>query len=186
MICKCLFLLTALIGRFDVHATSCDSDRGTCIDTSASVCSGILKTGYCPGNADVMCCEPAVECDGGNGLCIDTILQTCDGVLRSGYCAGANNIMCCEQNVTIPDECKGSGPPLPPSTYEFTLENQGNGCTTVFVFRGLITFVRQQDSAAIREQLCTFLPTSTIPQKNWYKYVINPTTIYLTVDCNRN
>lgn len=122
---KHLFLFVALVGRFGVDATSCDGDRGTCIDTSASVCSGILKTGYCAGDADVLCCEPAVECDSGNGLCIDTNLQTCDGVLRSGYCAGANNIMCCEQNIVIPDECNGSGPPLPPSAYEFTLENQG-------------------------------------------------------------
>lgn len=37
---------------------SCGTN-GTCIDTTIMECDGVLKTGLCPGNNDIICCEPS-------------------------------------------------------------------------------------------------------------------------------
>ena len=36
---------------------SCDSNKGTCIDTNSQTCDGLLKSGYCPGGSNILCCE---------------------------------------------------------------------------------------------------------------------------------
>ena len=39
---------------------SCDSGKGVCIDTNTMTCAdgkGYLKPGYCPGPANILCCE---------------------------------------------------------------------------------------------------------------------------------
>jgi len=41
---------------FAVNET-CDNGKGVCIDTSTTVCDGLLKSGYCPGGSTVLCCE---------------------------------------------------------------------------------------------------------------------------------
>ena len=67
--------------------------------------------------------EPdSAACYNDQGLCIDISVTSCDGLLKSGYCPGAiEYIVLC----TKPERCFGSGPPLLPSSYEFTLKNQG-------------------------------------------------------------
>ena len=70
--------------------------------------------------------EPdTAACYNDQGLCIDISVMSCDGLLKSGYCPGPSNILCCVPNISVPERCFGSGPPLLPSSYEFTLKNQG-------------------------------------------------------------
>jgi hypothetical protein len=39
---------------------SCDNNKGICIDTTKQTCdNGILKSGYCPGSYNILCCEPS-------------------------------------------------------------------------------------------------------------------------------
>jgi hypothetical protein len=61
--------------------TACDSNKGYCIDTNEEACPGILKTGFCPGASNVVCCEPHTSCDSNKGYCIDTSTETCTGIL---------------------------------------------------------------------------------------------------------
>jgi len=54
-----LFLLFFLLCILEiVVSTSCDSNRGTCIDTRTAACTGLLKSGYCVGDSNILCCEP--------------------------------------------------------------------------------------------------------------------------------
>jgi len=43
---------------------SCDNGQGICIDINTQQCmngSGSLKTGYCPGPNNILCCEPPIQ-----------------------------------------------------------------------------------------------------------------------------
>jgi hypothetical protein len=69
-------------------AGSCDSDQGTCIDVNSQVCDGILKTGYCPGPSNIVCCEPMAtlpdRCNGsGPALLNSSYLFT---LQNQGFC----------------------------------------------------------------------------------------------------
>ena len=64
-------------------------------------------------------------CYDGEGVCIDTSSTSCTGILKTGYCPGPSNILCCVPEFELPQRCLGSGPSLLPSSYEFTLNNQG-------------------------------------------------------------
>jgi hypothetical protein len=129
------FLGTFLFASWIVGAVatgeSCDNGKGTCIDVNTQDCyggTGYLKTGYCAGPSNIICCEKEESCDGGKGTCIDVNTQECyggAGYLKSGYCPGPSNILCCEESSGLPDRCKGSGPALLPNSYLFTLQNQG-------------------------------------------------------------
>lgn len=74
------FLLQTLLST--IYSQSCDTS-GICIDTSSQKCNGILKTGFCPGGSNILCCEAAQSCDNGKGSCLDANLQSCDGLFKS-------------------------------------------------------------------------------------------------------
>lgn len=117
-----------------ILAQSCDNGLGVCIDVDTQECNGMLKKGYCSGPANIICCEK-IACDSNKGVCIDSSLQQCGGTLKSGYCPGASGILCCEPGSDLPARCSGSGPPLPPSTYEFTLKSQGSKIYDILQFQ---------------------------------------------------
>ncbi len=53
--------ICSLFGSYVAIAQSCDSGKGVCVNTTQETCDGILKTGYCPGPNEIMCCEPVAE-----------------------------------------------------------------------------------------------------------------------------
>ena len=39
-----------------ISATNCYNDDGYCIDVTKASCEGLLKTGYCQGPSNILCC----------------------------------------------------------------------------------------------------------------------------------
>ena len=125
------FLILCQFSSVAGTGESCDSGKGVCIDVNTDSCSGSLKTGYCSGPENIVCCESYVgqPCDNNKGTCVDVSTDYyCEGLVKSGYCPGPSSIMCCEPGAAVPDRCMGTGPSLLNSSYEFTLQNQGKSC----------------------------------------------------------
>lgn len=57
-------LVTQFVNVLSQAGGSCDSGKGICIDTNVDQCyngTGFLKTGYCPGGGNILCCEESIN-----------------------------------------------------------------------------------------------------------------------------
>jgi len=108
------------------YSATCTANgvEGVCVNVSSGCCTGSATTNLCLGDKDIQCCTlNTCSTPSGDGVCEQTSLCNSQGSTSiSGYCSGPSDLQCCIPELKV---CKGTGLPLLPNSYLYTLSNQG-------------------------------------------------------------